>query len=171
MLIPTKVIFEEKALNYELGKRLFENFKKEKIDVVVNKTGRVTYDVDDYSKKYFKGKRILVVGVKGKAKFQSCKPSAHYQLPIVSGCIGMCEYCYLNTQLGDRPYIKIFVDIEDILDKAFQYTEERLPEITIFEGAATSDPIPVEGYTHGLAKCIEAFGKNDNTRFRFVTKY
>ena len=83
----------------------------------------------------------------------------------------MCEYCYLNTQLGKRPYVKIYVDIDNILSKAFEYANERLPQVTIFEGSATSDPIPVERYTHGLSKAIEAFGENENTAFRFVSKY
>jgi spore photoproduct lyase len=46
-----------------------------------------------------------------------------------------------------------------------------LHDITIFEGAATSDPIPLEPYTHSLEKAIKFFGKIENARFRFVTKY
>jgi spore photoproduct lyase len=73
--------------------------------------------------------------------------------------------------MGDKSFIKIFVNIEDIFNQADKYIKERLPEITIFEGAATSDPIPVEPYTHSLEKAITYFGENDNARFRFVTKY
>ena len=40
-----------------------------------------------------------------------------------------------------------------------------------FEGAATSDPIPLEPYTHSLKKAIEFFGKEEKGRFRFVTKF
>ncbi|MBE6053070.1 MAG: spore photoproduct lyase [Clostridium sartagoforme] len=171
MFIPQKVVFEEKALKFQLGEELYNNFKKQGIQIEVNKTGRVNGSKDDAVKKFFDSKRTLVVGVKGNAKFQSCKPSAHYQLPLVSGCMGMCEYCYLNTQLGKRPYVKVYVDIDDILNKAFEYANERLPLVTIFEGSATSDPIPVERYTHGLSRAIEAFGSNKHTAFRFVSKY
>lgn len=171
MFIPEKVVFEEKTLKFPLGEELYNNFKKQGIPIEVNKTGRVNGAKDDAVKKFFDSKRTLVVGVKGNAKFLSCKPSAHYQLPLVSGCMGMCEYCYLNTQLGKRPYVKIYVDIDNILNKAFEYANERLPQITIFEGSATSDPIPVERYTHGLSKAIEAFGEFEHTRFRFVSKY
>ena len=171
MFIPQKVIFEEKALGFPLGEELFNNFKKQGVLIEVNKSGRVNGATDDPAKRFFDGKRTLVVGVKGNAKFQTCKPSAHYQLPLVSGCTGMCEYCYLNTQLGKRPYVKVYVDIDNILNRAFEYANERLPSITIFEGSATSDPVPVERYTHGLSKAIEAFGKNENTAFRFVSKY
>ncbi len=59
-----------------------------------------------------------MVGVKRVGKFQSCKPSAHWQLPLLSGCVGNCQYCYLNTNLGDKPYVKINVNVEDILNQA-----------------------------------------------------
>ena len=104
-------------------------------------------------------------------KFQTCKPSAHYQLPLMSGCIGQCEYCYLNTNLGERPYMRINVNIDDILAQAENYIKERLPEETIFEGSATSDPVPIEPYSHALKKTIEYFAQSQHGRFRFVTKY
>ena len=53
-------------------------------------------------------------------------------LPLISGCIGQCEYCYLNTNLGDKPLYKVNVNIDDILYKAKEYINERLPETTIF---------------------------------------
>lgn len=46
----------------------------------------------------------------------------------------MCEYCYLNTQLGKRPYTKVYVNVDEILEKALKYINERKPKSTIFEG-------------------------------------
>jgi spore photoproduct lyase len=85
--------------------------------------------------------------------------------------MGACEYCYLNTQLGDKPYLKLFVNVDDILLQAQKYIDERRPDITMFEGAATSDPVSVEPYTNTLKKCIEYFGMQEFAKFRFVTKY
>jgi spore photoproduct lyase len=31
---------------------------------------------------------------------------------------GMCEYCYLATTLGRRPYLRVYVNIDDVLAKA-----------------------------------------------------
>ncbi|MDD2630748.1 MAG: spore photoproduct lyase, partial [Limnochordia bacterium] len=42
---------------------------------------------------------------------------------------------------------------------------------TVFEGAATSDPVPVEYLTGSLQKSIEFFAERDLGRFRFVTKF
>lgn len=172
MFKPTRVIIEEKALNYERGAQLLKEFEKEGISVKIVKGSRVTgIPGKTPQEMFYEGKNTLVIGVRAPSEFQSCKPSAHYMLPLVSGCAGMCEYCYLNTQLGKRPYTKIYVNVEDILMRADKYIEERKPEITIFEGAATSDPIPVEKYSHGLATAIEHFGKSKLGYFRFVTKF
>lgn len=167
-----RVIFEKKALEYELGKEILEKFKKGDSEIRYSESGRITgIPGKTDSEMYFEGKNTLVVGVRHGLEFQSCKPSAHYQLPLVSGCVGMCEYCYLNTHGGKKPYIKVNVNVDEILDKAAEYINQRKPDITIFEGAATSDPIPVERYTGALRKSIEYFGRNEYARFRFVTKY
>lgn len=174
MFVPKRIIFEKDSLDYEIGKNIYNEFKsKQNIEIINLTTNKVKQNIpgENLYKFYREGKKTLVVGVKKGLKFQSCKPSAHFQLPLVSGCIGQCEYCYLNTNLGDKPYIKVNVNIEDIINQAQQYINERLPEITIFEGSATSDPVPIEPYTHSLARTIEFFGKSENGRFRFVTKF
>lgn len=172
MFKPQRVIIEEKALEYERGKQLKEQFENEKIEVKIIHGGRVSGIPGKTDQEmYFHGKNTLVVGVRKESDFQTCKPSAHYMLPLVSGCAGMCEYCYLNTQMGKRPYSKIYVNVEEILEQADKYIEERKPEKTVFEGAATSDPLPVERYGHGLASAIEHFGKSQLGYFKFVTKF
>jgi spore photoproduct lyase len=172
MFEPKRVIFEDEALNYKSGKDLYELFNSKAVEILYSKNGRITgIPGSNASEMYMEGKSTLVVGLRKQLKFESCKPSAHYQLPLVSGCMGMCEYCYLNTQMGKKPYVKIHVNLDEILNKALEYTEIRKPYITIFEGAATSDPIPVEPYSGALKKAIEFFGKEEYTQFRFVTKY
>lgn len=174
MFMPKRIIFEKGSLEYEMGKNIFSKFKDNgNIEIVKLTSNKLKQHIpgENLHSQYREGKRTLVVGTKKSLKFQSCKPSAHYQLPLVSGCMGQCEYCYLNTQLGDKPFVKVHTNIDEILNQAEKYINERLPEITIFEGAATCDPIPVEPYTHSLEKAIEFFGKNPKARFRFVTKY
>ena len=174
MFIPKRVIFEKDSLKYSIGQNIYNTFKDNQSVEIVNSSSNSIkkYIPGEEIREFYKeGKDTLIVGVKKGFKFQSCRPSAHYQLPLLSGCVGQCQYCYLNTNLGNRPYIKVNVNIEDILNRAQEYIEERLPQITIFEGSATSDPIPVEAYTGLLKRTIEFFSKSDNGRFRFVTKY
>lgn len=173
MFKPKRVFFEESALGYPLGKRLLNYFQEEKIDIEILKShNRVTgIPGKTPQEAYAEGKSTLVVGVRKTLKFETCKPSAHYQLPLATSCIGKCEYCYLNTQLGKKPYLRIYVNIEEILEQAKRYIKEREPEITYFEAAATSDPIPVEPYTKSLLEVINFFGKEEKGRLRFVTKF
>jgi spore photoproduct lyase len=85
--------------------------------------------------------------------------------------MGQCEYCYLNTQFGKNPYIRVYVNLDQILDRAEYYIKQRPTEITLFEGAATSDPVPVEPYTGALAETIQFFARQEKASFRFVSKY
>ncbi len=174
MFVPKRILFLKRSLEYETGRRIYEFFKgNEKTEIIMVAGNEIKSSIpgDDAAEYYRHGKRTLVVGIRKGLKFQSCKPSAHYQLPLLSGCIGQCEYCYLNTNLGDKPYMRVNVNVDEILDQAGRIIEERQPEITIFEGSATSDPVPVEPYTHSLKQAIEYFGKTEKGRFRFVTKY
>lgn len=174
MFIPRRILFQKNALNYEIGKNIYNFFKdNENVEMIELSNNRIKDKIpgDNTYNFYREGKNTLVVGLSNSVKFQSCKPSAHYQLPLFSGCIGQCEYCYLNTNLGDKPYMKVNVNVDEILDIAQKYINERIPDITIFEGSATSDPLPTEPYAHSLQRAIKFFGNSSNGRFRFVSKY
>lgn len=174
MFNPKRVIFEKGTLDTDIGKNIYNKIKNNPdVEIINASSNKIKSHIpgDNLYEQYRSGKETLVVDYRKSLKFQTCKPSANYQLPLVSGCMGRCEYCYLNTQLGDKPFVKVFVNTDDVLKKAKQYIDERLPSITIFEGAATSDPVPLEPYTNSLKKTIEFFGKEEKGRFRFVTKY
>lgn len=174
MFTPKRILFEKHALDYEAGARIYEYFKNNKNTEIIYLNSNKIKDNIPGEKScdfYREGKNTLVVGVKKGLKFQSCKPSAHYQLPLMSGCIGQCQYCYLNTNMGDKPYMRVNVNIEEILDQAEAYIQARFPEETIFEGSATSDPVPVEPYSHSLEQTILYFRQSPHGRFRFVTKF
>lgn len=170
--LPKRVFFEQQALDYPLGQDLWSRFRENNIPVTkIASHNRISgIPGKTPQEAYREAKATLVVGVRKTLKFESCKPSAHYQLPLVTSCPGKCEYCYLQTTLGKKPYIRIYVNQEEILNQAAQYITER-QDITIFEGAATSDPLPVETYSGALARTIEFFGQQDRGRFRFVTKF
>lgn len=171
--IPKRVLFEQDALRYPLGRKLFEHFKDKDVQIGMLKSHNRVTDIPGKTpaQAYSEGKSTLVVGVRRTLDFESCKPSAHYQLPLATGCMGMCMYCYLNTQLGKKPYMRVYVNVDEILARAAEYIKKREPEITYFEGAATSDPIPVEPYTGSLLQTINFFGRQELGRFRFVTKF
>ena len=171
--IPERVFFEPQALSYPLGRKLIDQFHRMNIPVWETSTHNRILGIPGKTapEAYKEAKQTLVVAVRRSKSFQTCKPSAHFQLPLATSCPGMCEYCYLATTLGPKPYLRVYVNIDEILDLARQIIETRSPETTVFEGAATSDPIPVEPYTGSLAKTVEFFGLQEYGRFRLVTKF
>lgn len=170
---PKRVLIEKEALEYPLGDQLYQYFKKQDVELNIIKTHNRVTGIPGRTPQqgYFEAKRTLVVGLRKSADFQTCKPSAHYQLPLVTSCPGKCEYCYLQTTLGKKPYIRVYVNVDEILSRAKEYIQINKPEMTVFEGAATSDPIPVEYLTGALAKTITFFGQEELGRFRLVTKF
>jgi spore photoproduct lyase len=172
--VPQRVFFEAGSLDYPIAQKILDALKSNprvSINMLKPKQRIRTMPGASWEDAYQAGKRTLVVGIRKTLNFQSCKPSAHYQLPLVTGCMGQCEYCYLNTQFGKNPYMRVYVNLEEILSQTASYIEQRKPDITIFEGAATSDPVPVEPYTGSLAETIQFFARQEYGKFRFVTKY
>ncbi|CFX39061.1 Spore photoproduct lyase [Syntrophomonas zehnderi OL-4] len=172
--VPQRVFFESGSLDYPMAQRILQWFKAHPgVNInMLKPRQRIPHSPGASPKDAYRAsKQTLVVGIRKTLNFQSCKPSAHYQLPLVTGCMGQCEYCYLNTQFGKNPYLRVYVNLEEILNQAFSYIESRKPDLTVFEGAATSDPLPVEPYTHSLADTIQFLARQEHSRFRFVTKY
>ena len=86
--VPRRVYFEEEALNYPLGKKIWEIFKDDTaIEMQILKAKQRITNIPGASpaEAYNEGKRTLVVGVRKTLDFQGCKPSAHFQLPLVTG--------------------------------------------------------------------------------------
>ncbi len=170
---PQRVYFEPEALKYTRGEELFALFQGKGLPLnMTSSHNRVTGIPGCSPREGFEAaKRTLVVGVRRGSSFQTCKPSAHYQLPLATGCPGQCRYCYLHTTLGKKPYLRAYVNVEEILSRAGRYIRDREPEITLFEGAAVSDPLFVEPFTGGVSTAIEYFAGTKNGRFRFVSKF
>lgn len=173
MWAPKRAIFEADSLEYPRGREIRQRFVENHVPIeILGKGKRISGMVSSPpARAWADAKDTVVIKVRNVSKFETCKPSAHYQLPLVSSCPGKCEYCYLHTTLGKKPYLRVYANLDEILDRAGRYVQERLPEETVFEGAATSDPVPIEPFSHSLADTIVFFGKQENARFRFVTKF
>lgn len=173
VFIPELVYFEPNALNYEKGQRIHEWAQSLNLPIRITKSHNRITDLpgDSELQQYRMAKQTLVVGLRKTLKFDTSKPSAEYAIPIATGCMGHCHYCYLQTTLGTKPYIRVYVNTDEILEQAKKYIEERAPEITRFEAACTSDPVGLEHITGSLKECIEFMGKEPLGRLRFVTKY
>jgi spore photoproduct lyase len=171
--VPELVYFEPDALKYPKGEQIHEWAKVQGLEIrITSSHNRITnLPGESELEKYRIAKRTLVVGLRKTLEFDQSKPSAEYAIPIATGCMGHCHYCYLQTTLGAKPYIRVYVNTDDILHKAKQYIEGRAPEITRFEAACTSDPVGLEHITGSLKEYIEFMGREPLGRLRFVTKY
>nr|WP_034680571.1 spore photoproduct lyase [Caldalkalibacillus mannanilyticus] len=165
--------FEPASLDYPLGQELMERFKKNGTPVKMTTSHNRVMGIpgDTPSEAYRNAKRTLVVGVRKTLTFDTSKPSAEYAIPLSTGCMGHCHYCYLQTTMGTKPYLRVYVNTDDIFEAASRYIEERKPEITRFEAACTSDPVGIDHLTHNLLRAIEYMGQQEFGRLRFVTKF
>lgn len=169
MYMPERVFIHPDALKYETGRRAKAYWENAGVFVTLAKrvqiTGETPFEI------YRNSKKIVFITLSKEKKLRSCSPSADYQFALSSSCPGFCEYCYLQTTQGSKPYIKIFANIEDIFQVIDAHINKNTSKITTFECSSITDPIPFESITGSLKKCIEFFGKKKNGRLRFVTKY
>jgi spore photoproduct lyase len=112
---PDLVFFEPDSLNYPLGQELMKRFKEKGIPIKMTTShNRVTgIPGDTPTEAYRNAKRTMVVGVRKTLTFDTSKPSAEYAIPLSTGCMGHCHYCYLQTTLGAKPYIRVYVNTDD----------------------------------------------------------
>ncbi|WP_166239120.1 spore photoproduct lyase [Paenibacillus turpanensis] len=173
LFLPELVYFEPDSLDYPKGKKIYEWAQAQDLPIrMTTSHNRITnLPGDSELEKYRIAKRTLVVGVKKTLKFEQSKPSAEYAIPIATGCMAHCHYCYLQTTLGAKPYIRVYVNMDDITGAAEKYIQEREPEITRFEAACTSDPLGLEHITGSLSDLIRFMAEQPLGRLRFVSKF
>ncbi len=111
-----------------------------------------------------------MVGIKKDLNFKSCQPSADYRLVTSTSCPGRCEYCYLSQSLGPKPYVRVYVNLKEMLGKIERKLEKSDKKLS-FEASSSSDPLAVEGLTGHLKKQIKFFATQPKGRLRVVTKF
>ncbi|MGJ9383622.1 spore photoproduct lyase [Salipaludibacillus sp. CF4.18] len=171
--VPQLVYMEPRALEYPLGEQLHKKFTDMGIEIRQTTSHNQVRNIPgkNHFQQYRVAKSTLVVGVRKTLKFDTSKPSAEYAIPLATGCMGHCQYCYLQTTMGSKPYIRTYVNTDEIFNAADEYMQERAPKETRFEAACTSDIVGIDHLTHSLKKAIEHFGKSEHGKLRFVTKY
>ncbi len=171
--MPERVFFIDNALDYPLGKKLYAYFTELGISVQKTTIQKVSRSIpgSNEKEKYAASKKSLVVRPKKSLSFDVCKPSSDYEFPLMTNCPGSCEYCYLQTTQGSKPYLTVYVNIDEIFDSIKKHIEKNNNELTTFEVASTGDPLSLEHITGSLARTIEFFGTLEKGRLRLVTKF
>ena len=169
LFIPDKAFIDPRSLEYEVGK--FAKAELEKLNVPIIEARKVSIDGKSPSENYVKAKKTIYLTVTKEKELRPCKPSADYQFALSSSCPGHCEYCYLQTTQGEKPFMKVFVNIDDILEVIQAHIDNNLPNITTFESGSITDSLALEHITGNLKRCIEFFANIQNGRLRVITKY
>jgi len=169
LFIPDVAYVDPRIFKYEVGETLVKYL--DKLNVPLIKSRKVLIDGKSPVENYVKSKKTIYITVNSQKKLKSCKPSADYQFNLSSSCPGHCEYCYLQTTQGEKPFMKVFVNIDDILNVIGQHIDNNLPNITSFESGSITDPIALDHLTGNLKKCIEFFAESETGRLRVITKY
>ena len=173
LFMPNRVIFEPSSLDYPLGKEIYNFFQNKPVEII-NATSRNAARFipgTTSAEKYVNSKKTILVTVNKNKKLDICRPSADYQFSLVSNCPGNCEYCYLQTTQGTKPYIKVFVNLDDVFNVIKDHINQNEGVVTTFEAASLGDPLALEHITGSLAHTIEFFSSLENGRLRVVTKY
>ncbi|OPZ88652.1 MAG: Spore photoproduct lyase [Firmicutes bacterium ADurb.Bin419] len=170
---PERVFFEPSSLNYPLGQKLLNYFETMDIEIIKAPIQKVLQSIpgSTENQKYAHAKKTLVVTTKKSLRLDVCKPSADYEFSLVTNCPGNCEYCYLHTTQSFKPYLRTYVNLDDIFNSIKKYADRNSNKVTTFEAASSGDPLAIEHITGSLGKTIEYFGELDNARLRVVTKF
>ena len=96
----------------------------ENLNVPIVNSKKVVIDCGSPEKNYAMAKKTVLFTTNGQKKLVSCRPSADYQFSLSSSCPANCEYCYLQTTQGEKPFMKIFLNIEEILEVIQSYIDE-----------------------------------------------
>ena len=169
LFIPDVAYIDPKILKYDAGKKVVEYLESLKVPIIKSK--KVVIDCGSPEKNYAMAKKTILFTTNFQKKLVSCRPSADYQFSLSSSCPANCEYCYLQTTQGEKPFMKVFLNIEEILEVIQSYIDNNIPNITTFECASITDPVALEHLSGNLKKCIEFFGGSSNGRLRLVTKF
>ena len=166
-----KIIYYEKGIeNYELGRKLLDQYKDvPKIEIENHN------NIEELRKKqnseFTKLKQYLIIGTRKTHKYVENHKVSDYLVPYTSsGCTAMCMYCYLVCNYNKCAYLRLFVNREEMLDKLIKTANKSEKELT-FEIGSNSDLVLEKTITHNLEWTIEKFGQNNRGYITFPTKF
>lgn len=170
MFIPEKIYYEEAIQNYELGKRLMEQYKNIPKTVIQNHNNIEEMRKKDNSE-FAKIKRNLIIGIRKTHRYVINHKVSDFLVPYTSsGCTAMCMYCYLVCNFNKCSYLRLFVNREEMLNKIIKKANESDKDY-VFEIGSNSDLVLENTITNNLEWTIEQFKKSAKGKLTFPTKF
>ena len=172
MFIPNAIFYEEKAYEYELGKKLLDNYKNQNIPmVVIENHNNIEQMRKKQNKEFPYMKRNLIIATRKTHKYTENHKVSDYLVPYTSsGCTAMCMYCYLICTYNKCAYLRLFVNREYMLEK-IKKTANKFDKNMVFEIGSNSDLILENTITGNLEWTIENFKNQEKGILTFPTKF
>ena len=172
MFIPDAIFYEEKAYEYELGKRLLDNYKNQNIPmVVIDNHNNIEQMRKKQNKEFPYMKKNLIIATRKTHKYTENYKVSDYLVPYTSsGCTAMCMYCYLVCNYNKCAYLRLFVNREYMLDK-IKKIANKFEKNMVFEIGSNSDLILENTITENLEWTIENFANQEKGILTFPTKF
>ena len=172
MFKPDAIFYEEKAYEYELGKRLLDIYKNQNIPmVIIENHNNIEQMRKKQNKEFPYMKRNLIIATRKTHKYTENHKVSDYLVPYTSsGCTAMCMYCYLVCNYNKCAYLRLFVNREYMLDK-IKKIANKLEGNKVFEIGSNSDLILENTITGNLEWTIENFVNQEKGMLTFPTKF
>ena len=130
MFKPKAIYYEKDIVNYELGKELMEKYK-EVPKIEIENHNSIEEMRKKSNKEFIDMKRNLIIGIRKTHKFVENHKTSDFLVPYTSSaCTATCMYCYLVCNYNKCSYLRLFVNIEQMLDKIIKTSEKSEKELT-----------------------------------------
>lgn len=168
-----KVYYEEKILEYDFGKELYNKFKKENAHFTLIQSHNNIEELRKRENKDFvEMKSYIILGIRKTHKYTENKKVSDFLVPFTSsGCSAMCLYCYLVCNYNKCSYFRYFVNREQMLEKIIKHTN-KFPKEFVYEIGSNSDLVLENVVTNNLPYVINNFCENSKKgKLTFPTKF
>ena len=170
MFKPKAIYFENKILEYPLGKKLMEKYK-EIPKIEIENHNNIEEMRKKENKEFPNMKRNLIIGIRKTNKFVENHKTSDYLVPYTSsGCTASCMYCYLVCNYNKCAYLRLFVNREQMLEEIIKTSEKADRDLT-FEIGSNSDLVLENTITGNLPWTIENFKNASKGYLTFPTKF
>ena len=168
MFLPKAIYYEKESENYELGKKLLDNYRSQNIPCYEIKNHN---NIEEMRKKqnseFINMKQNLIIGIRKTHNFVPNHKTSDFLVPYTSsGCTAMCLYCYLVCNYNKCAYLRLFVNREQMLEKIKKVANQSEKDFT-FEIGSNSDLILENSITGNLEWTIENFKTNQKGLLTF----
>ncbi len=172
MFLPKAIYYEKNSENYELGKKLLQEYREKNIPCIeIENHNNIEEMRKKQNSEFPNMKQNLIIGIRKTHNFVPNHKTSDFLVPYTSsGCIAMCLYCYLVCNYNKCAYLRLFVNREQMLDKIIRVANKSEKNLT-FEIGSNSDLILENTITGNLNWTIENFSKNEKGFLTFPTKF